>query len=82
MVRSIAILAGLACLSLVGCKGHGEDPANKPGADTALHGANLGAQEGAPCLTNLDVGLSACSPSITGQRRLVQIRNVVLPAAE
>ena len=82
MMRLITILAGLACLILAGCKAHGEDPANRPGADTTLHGANLVAQAGAPCLTNLDVGLTACSPSIIGQRRLVLIRNVVLPAAE
>ena len=79
-MRLITILAGLACLILVGCKAHGEDPANRPRADTTLHGANLVAQEGAPCLTNL--GLTACSPSIIGQQRLVMIRNVVLPAAE
>lgn len=82
MVRSIAILAGLACLCLAVYKGHGEAPANKPGADTALRSANLGSQEGAACLTNLDVGLAACSPSVIGQQRLVLIRNVVLPAED
>lgn len=82
MVRSIAILAGLACLCLAVYKGHGEAPANMSGADSALHVANLGAQEGAPCLTNLHGALATCSPSITGQQRLVLIRNVVLPAED
>lgn len=72
MVRLVAILAGLACATLVGCRGH------ENGA--ASHGA--GVKEGAPCLVNLGSGLAACNPAISGQRRLVLIRNVVLPVEE
>lgn len=80
MARLIAILAALGCAALAGCEGHGE--VGKAGAGAALHGENLGVKEGAPCLANFNSGLAACSPAITGQRRYVLIRNVILPAEE
>lgn len=72
MVRLMAILAGVACAALAGCRGHEND--------TALHGASV--KEGIPCLVNLSSGLAACNPATSGQRRLVLIRNVVLPVGE
>lgn len=72
MVRLMAILAGLSCAALAGCWDHEND--------TALHGAGI--REDTPCLVNQGSGLAACNPAISGQRRLVLIRNVVLPVEE
>lgn len=82
MVRLIAILAGLSCVMLSGCKDHVEDQTGKAGAGINLHGTNPELKEGTPCLVNLSGSLSACSPFHIGQQRLVLIRNVVLPADE
>lgn len=80
MARLIVILATLGWAALAGCEANGE--VGKAGTGAALHGENLGVKEGTPCLANFNSGLAACSPAITGQRRHVLIRNVILSAEE
>lgn len=82
MVRLMAILAILACAPLSGCTAHDEATANTAKTATLAHGTNLGTKESAPCLTGFGGNLSACMPGSAGQRRLVLIRNVVVPLEE
>lgn len=82
MVRLIAILAGLSCAILSGCKGHVENHNRKTESDSAIQGATLGVKEGTPCLTNLNGGLAKCGTTVIGQRRMVLIHGEVLPTEE
>lgn len=83
MGRYYLVLLGLTCAAMVACEasgrgGSGQPSARQPDTAAAVHDSGPDTKAGEPCLTNLDEGLAACKPD-AAQRRLVLIRNTVLP---